>query len=249
MVQEANLWEGLAGGFGWLPIPQMSVVKTDVATAMQMMEDHGGPAPMLCCSDTPGFFERGISRVTNSWSQHAALFVGKRNGQMIRAKHPDLLKARELQGDNWQGHILPPVPASTNDFEVIESQALINTNTLPNFTGEGRQMVAFLRDWTDSEIDAVLYKAYSMYGAPYNLFDIAKYLFPLVPNPHFIKVCSTYVECAVSERDAYMTDWLRAGGVDPDQCSPGDVGRYFFSNTKYTPVLFRCNLREAKTKI
>src|SRR5512142_3170582 len=85
-----NFFQGVLGGLGVLSIPQAKVIQTDIEGALQMIEEHGGPAPFCCCSTQPGFYQRGISRVTNSMFQHSGLFVSKRFGQLIRMKHPDL---------------------------------------------------------------------------------------------------------------------------------------------------------------
>jgi hypothetical protein len=199
-------------------------------------------------------------RVTDSATGHAGLFVGKQRGQQIRVKHPDLLSYRQLPEDEWQGHILMPIPRNVLDYEIIESQALINTNTFSNAIKDGEQVIAFIRDFSDSQIDAILYAAYYMYGAPYDIFEIAKWIFPFIPNPNALKVCSSYVECALEgERpdvrrgndygDISVHDWLETNGYDPEKVSPGALGKYLFSNSLYTPIAFNCDIKEAKEKI
>lgn len=255
-----TLVEDVAAGFGWLPIKQLAYVETPNSRLLAQLEEHGGPIPYITCGRNPGFFQRGISYDSDSFAQHAGTYVGKKNGEAIRKLHPDLLKPRELPHDRWQGHILPPVPAAVNDHETIESQALINTDTMINAVRDGEQVVAFVRDWTVPQIDAILYALYFLYGAPYDVFEISKHVFPGFPNPRYLKVCSSYQETGLEGRDPNLEDgpmrgdvsmgpWLVQHGSSPEQCTPGHCGRYFFENSLYRPVAINCDLAEAREKV
>jgi hypothetical protein len=240
---------GISAGLGITPILKLRDVKTDVKSDLALLDDHGGPIPFITCSSTPGFYQKAICGVTHSFAQHSGIFIGKRFGDLMRIKHPDILKPHDLPGDEWQGKILPGCPEKAMDYEVIESQITINTNTMKNIVREGEQVIAFVRDWTDSEVDAILYSAYMRFGAPYDILEIGNYVWGWIPNPHFLKVCSTFVESAIEKGDSEIREWIISHNGDPEKCSPADVGKYFFSNILYKPVSFNCAIEEAKDKI
>jgi|GEM_PF-6669859 hypothetical protein len=262
-IINGNFLEDLAAGIGLLPIVQIPIVKTDNEKLLDELEEHGGPIPYLTCHNpNPGFYQRGISRHGRTWAQHAGIFVGERNAKLIRMKHPDLMMPRRIPGVTTEAGILPRVPAAVKENELIESQMQINLNTMRAAVGDGEQVVAFIRDWTYSQIDAILYAAYFLFGAPYDIFEIANYIWGWVPNPHALKACSTFTETALEGRDPNsdaenlpmrgdrdINAWLRLHNVDPDRCSPGDVGKYLFNAPAYRPVAFNCSLEDARAKI
>ena len=246
-VDVTDFAEDLAAGIGIIPVKQLKIVKTDVEGDLAGLDDHGGPIPFICRNSDGAFFQSGIERQTNSWAGHAGLFVGKRNAQIIRAKCPYLLQSRRVSGlftdHDW---VLPPVPAEARDYEVIESQITININDMREVVREGMQAVSFVRDWTDSQTGDILEAAYKMFGAPYDILEIAHDVFPWVPNPTQLKVCSSFTLSALAKGDPDLLDWMKAHNVDPEAASPADLGRYLFSNAAYQPVAFRCDLAEAR---
>jgi hypothetical protein len=255
-----SLWNGVGAMMGMLPVKTLKHVETDNEMLLEGLEKHGGPSPFICTSENSPAFQRGIKRITNSWAGHAGLHVGQARGKQIRIKHPDLLKPRKLPEDEWQGKILMPVPYSTNENEVIESQTLINTNILANIVRQGEQAVVFVREWTDPEIDAILYAAYYLYGAPYDIFEIGNWVLPFIPNSHVLRVCSDFVECALEGEDPTVKvalrkgdkdirQWLIVNKIDPDKVSPADLGRYLFTNKLYRPIAFNCDAVEALEKV
>lgn len=257
------IFESLAYSLGLLPIKQLHYVRTNNAALREQVRAHGTVSPYICASRKPGFFGRGISGRTKSWTQHSGLAVPREAAERVRRNHPDLLGSRILPGSvprsdgyNWP---LPAVSDCRHDVEVIESQATIAINDFSAVTRDSEQVILFLRDWTPEQEDAILYAAYYLYGAPYDVFEIAGHEFVFF-NPKKIYVCSSYVTHALRGRDPInpgtergdnrLSEWFRVQDIDISRCWPHHAGVYLLAAKLYHNVLaFNCFLDEAMAKI
>jgi len=243
----------LAAGLGLVKVPRVSYVETDTDRALRLIEEHGGPTPFICANRHGTFFQNGIGRQTNSWAGHAGIHVGEKFGRIIREKYPFLLKPRNLPGIIGPlKNALPPVPAEPKPYEVIESQATVALTSWPETIHRDIQAVAFLRKWTDQQIDDILYDAYYYYGAPYDVPEIARHTgFWFLPKFKQIAVCSSRAAVSISKGDDKIAPWMKVCAQRKciHEATPADLGRYLFNNENYTPVAFRCNLEEARAKI
>lgn len=252
-VNFADFFADLAAGLGLISVPRIAYIEADTTKALRLIERHGGPTPFICADSRGAFFQNGIGRQTNSWAGHAGIHVGEDFGNRMRKKHPELLKPRPAAGlFTDHDYTLPPVPAEAKSFEIIESQATVSLTSWPETIHDGIQAVAFLRDWTDSQIDRILYAAYRMYGAAYDVFEIARDCgFWMVPKLKLIHVCSSFTAVSLAQGNDEIEAWMKLHAAKKDvyEATPADLGRYLFSNKKYMPIFFRCDPMEARKKI
>jgi len=254
-VSFGDFFANLAAGLNLVKVPRLAYVTTEADLALELLGRHGGPIPFICANHKGAFFQNGIGRQTNSWAGHAGIYVGKKRGEAIRQRFPELLKTRDLPGliTPVKG-ALPAVPAKPKAYEVIESQATVALTSWPDTIHGDIQAVAFPRKltdkWTDEQISKILYDAYSLYGAPYDVFEIARHTgFWFLPKLKQINVCSSLVSVALSKGDPEIEPWFKARKLCVHEAPPAALGRYLFASDKYTPVVFRCNLEEARAKI
>ena len=249
-VDVLPLIEDVAAGLGIIPVKSLKLVATDIEASLAALNEHGGPIPFICDDSGKPFLQQGIRRQTNSWAGHAGIFVGKRNGDILRAKYPDLLQPRPLAGLITDHDLtLPPVPCPAQENETIEEHAEgVVLYDMRRVVAQGMQAVAFIPNFDDSQIGDILHEAYRLYGSPYDVLEIAHDALG-TPDPGQIFVCSSYTVNALAKGDDQIIPWMLAHGVDPQRATPGDLGHYLFGNTFYSPVVFSCNLDEAKAKV
>ena len=249
-VDVLPLIEDVAAGIGIIPVKSLKLVSTDIEAGLAALNEHGGPIPFVCDDSGSPFLQQGIRRQTNSWAGHAGIFVGKRNGDILRVKYPDLLQSRTLAGLMTDHDlILPPVPCPAQDNETIEEHVEgVVLYDMRRVVAQGMQAVAFVPNFDDSQIGDILHEAYRLYGSPYDVLEIAHDALG-TPDPSQIFVCSSFAVNALAKGDDQIIPWMLAHDIDPERATPADLGRYLFSSQIYTPVVFSCDLSEAKEKV
>ena len=237
---------------GLVPTHEIPVVATDDDAVYRAIEATGGFGFGVTRTVKPGApsFQRGIDGVTHSPWGHAVMLIGQEIGLRARAARPDLLKA--VPSPRWQntppGHPVPmvggirPVPLR---YEIVESQIKVSVADLTAAVGDGEQIIIFTNPaWTLEQKVAMACEAYSWVGEPYDVFEIARWVFPGVPNPAALKVCSSLVLAIIAAVDPDIKRWARMHGLDPELVAPRDIFAYGVDK-RFDAHCFRCDLDSA----
>ena len=116
---------------------------------------------------------------------------------------------------------------------------------LRNSLNSGTQTILFTNpNWTREQKIAMAVEAYSWVGEPYDIFEVAHWVWPLVPNPSALKDCSTLVRQIIAAGDPGITDWCRLHGLDPELVAPGHVFAYG-ADQNDVPYCFGCTYTDA----
>lgn len=248
---------------GIIPVKQLTEVITDNEKLIQLIEQNNGPVPYICTNNPAQFFNRGVMHFSNSWTSHNGIFIPSGWAKEVRKKYPNLLCKRPVHDTVTKIKLLPPVPSEVTGIETINSKATVAIENIKDITKRGEFVVAFLRDWTDTEAMAISYAAYWLYGSPYDIWEIAAHTFALPQLKQFF-VCSSLLTWVLAGQNPDMHDanpanidqgdkdirqWMHRNKIDFDFTTPADNGRYLFHNSKYMPVAFWCDENEARGKV
>lgn len=250
VVDVIDFLADLAAATGIIPVPGLAVVETKDADMLAQMNEHGGPIPFVCRAVGGLFFQNGIEQQTHSVWGHMGIFNGQKFGQIIRTKCPYLLKPRPWPGLITDHDImLPSVPANAKPNEVIQSSITVTLDDWNDSIHPGIQAVAFLRDWNDVQIAAILESSYQMYGAPYDVTEIIHDVWPMVPNPPSLNACSSFTVRHLAKGDDEIKPWFSTNKLDFDAATPSNGAKYLFQSNKYPiRLFFRCDAKEAIAK-
>lgn len=256
IFDERNTFYGVLGGLGLVPLKDIpwAVTDNDLLLDDLMQRIDLGEGPWILCTRRilrqAGFFQKSIQAVTDSIWQHNALLIGKYWGKRARMANPDLLDKRESPRwvrSSWQPKVMIggidkiPMP-----FECIESQMYVATKSLKKMIKPGDQVIAFTNPhWTDEQRLKIVLEAYSWYGEPYDVLEIARRIFPWVPNSKRQKVCSTQLATWVSAGDYTMHAWARRHGLNPEYLAPRDIFNYCVDTGAYGNTDINCSLEDA----
>ena len=262
-----SLVPDMLAGLGILQVPHLTTVdETDdqIAAKLALIAANNGPVFYVSTNDPAQFFNRSVMYHTKSWASHSGVIIPEGWAREVRLQYPNLLQRRTLDDVLTDIRILPPVPAEVKGMEVVESQATVAISDPAAVVKRGEFMVAFLRDWTDAQAMAITRAAYWLYGAPYDVWEIARKVGLPFPKFKQIFVCSSLTAWAAWGKnpdlreddpineprgDTQMRQWFIDRQIDPDEPTPADDARYWFSNGLFRLLAFRCNLAEAWAKI
>jgi len=223
-----NFILGILGGLGIIQ-KHLKFKKSQYADFVKGLP----PCSVVLTRDrTPGFFGGGIQAVTNSAWQHALLYIGKSYGDFIRAKFPHLQKKREIIV-NGNKLIIEPIPAHAIEHEIVESLLTVSVQSLDKYNDDDVQMEAWTRPLTQQEMELAVLRAYEMVGMPYDILEIGAHVFPFIPNPDKLKVCSSLVVHAYKPVERIVRK-----RVDPDRASPRDLRDYFVGSQAWSARRF-----------
>lgn len=261
------LFSDLIAAIGITGVKRLKKVKEtneSIQAKLQTIANNNGPVSYVSTNEPPQFFNRGVMHHTDSWSSHNGVFIPEGWAKEVRRMFPDLLAPRILRESVTRAITLPPVPSVVKGMEVIESKALVSISNPKDVVKEGEYVVAFLHDWTDKEAMAICHALYWMYGTPYDVMEIARKVLPFFPKFKQFFVCSSILTWGMAgqnpqedDQDPYNLDcgdkeirkWMTEKNIDFDETTPKDNGMYWFSNPKFTPLPFWCDINQAKEKI
>jgi hypothetical protein len=226
-----NLIKGLLGGAGVLQ-QNVPYKKTDFES---FAKDLTPGSVVLTRDRTPGFFGGGIQAVTGSPWQHALLYIGKSTGEMMRDEFPELCGPRHFI---FQGNKTPlfNLPQSVFMREALEASWKVSILTLDKYNSDDNQLLAYSRALTAQQLKQVLFRAYLLYGMPYDIQEIASHVLP-VANPaawNFpIKIITNageydaeFLTCASLVSYAYRPVEIISGEkVNTSNATPGGVAK------------------------
>jgi len=253
----------LLAASGLLSVPQLTEVVTDNDALLRLIEQNNGPVPYICTNNPAQFSNRGIMYHTKSWTSHNGIIIPEGWAREVRARYPRLMEKRPLRDTVTRAAWLPPVPREVKGAEAINSHATVVIQDVRDVVKRGEFVVAFLRDWTDSEALAIAYAAYWLYGSPYDIWEIGAHIFGWPQFKQFM-VCSSLLTWVLAGQNPDMRDddpanvdrgdkeiraWMREKRIDFDFTTPSDNGKYLFSNPKFRPLAFWCGLAEARAKV
>jgi hypothetical protein len=229
-----NFSRALLGGIGLIKY-DMPFKKTDFN---EFLKSLAQPCILLTHTRTKNFFGGGISAVTKSPWQHAAVYLGKSLGERARKLYPELMGKRKLY---FRNHVidLNPVPEKSCIHEIIESDMFIEFNPIEDYNSDNDQLVAWMKPMTPQEIDAILFRALLYHGMPYDVQEIASFI-SKIKNPEDgklvmengqeynigMKVCSTFVDAVFD--------------LPIEKPSPGDIDRYCKNTVGWSRAKFNC---------
>jgi hypothetical protein len=233
-----DTWRGIEMMTGIISTPELPVVETNNKVILDAIYASGGFGFAVSRTIKPGFmaFQRGIEGVTRSYWGHSKMIIGDDIGMEARKRNPDIVEAEVLLGK------VPKIPSR---LEVVESQALVAVTDLSDVMGNSEQMIVFVNPtWTREQKVQMALEAYSYVGRPYDIAEIAKWVLPGIPNPTFLKVCSSLVNQIIYAGDPTIDDWCRDHGLNPQQVAPRDTFA-FGSDKKFATYSFRCSYADA----
>ena len=196
------------------------------------------PCIILTKNRKHNFWSGGISAVTSSPWNHAAIYLGKTMSERARDIYPELLKKRVFINDNKKIE-LKKIPTKVCLREIIESDIFIKFDTLDKYNSNDDQLIAWMRPLTPQQIDSILFRSLLMHGMPYDVKEIASFISSF-KNPedgkivlengdeYFVgpKVCSSYVD--------YVFD------LPLTRPAPGDINKYCKKKSPWSSAKFNC---------
>lgn len=233
-----DFYRGLGCMAGIIPTheitPAFKVDDASIGNALAWLENSGGFGFAVTRYSKPPLFsyQRGIDGVTHSPWGHALMIIGENIGRAARLAKPSLLVP--VPSQRWKnvapGHPVPMIggiPRKPAKFEVVESKAFVSVTQLEESLNEGTQTIIFTNPaWTREQKIAMAVEAYSWIGEPYDIFEIAHWVMPLVPNPAALKACSTLALKIIAAGDPYIKQWCVLHGLDPELVAPRDIFAY-----------------------
>jgi len=241
-----DFWRGVGCMSGAIPTHEWPLSETDNEAILRAIEASGGFGFFVCRTPKPGLFgfQRAIDGVTRSGAGHAGLLIGGEIGMRARMTRPGLLikkpsprwKNSPTHPDNiaaghpwtWtaDGRPVPwveGIPATTQRFEIVESQVLVAINSLTASVDKGEQVIIFTNPkWSMKQKVAMACEAYSWVGEPYDPFEIGAWFLSWMINPSEIKACSTLVQKCISAGDQDINLWAKFHHLDPERVAPRD---------------------------
>jgi hypothetical protein len=210
----AKLINALLGAFGVIKREK----KFDTSHNEQFVQEIPAGAVILTGARHPNFIQGGIQGATDSYWQHAELYVGQTVGQMVRSMFPDLIKNLAI-------------PLEAQQHEIVTAQGEgIKVSTL-NLSDKDA-MTAFYRPLSTIELMKILHRIYSNVGKPYDVLEFVGDALPdamsdIVPNK------KDYFCCASLVADAYLpVEKIVRPKVDITRATPKNLYDYLF------PLLF-----------
>lgn len=246
------LARGLACMAGMVPTHELPISETNTEQALADVIREGGFGFFVCRTPRPGLwtFQRGIDGITKMPWGHAGLLIGGEVGVAARARKPSMImpkpSPRWPNRASWQPPIIVEgIPVNVLRHEIVESQGRVAINSLTAAVDKGEQIIIFTNpDWTMDQKIAMACEAYSWVGEPYDVFEIAKYCFPLVPNPNAMNVCSTLaLKCLAAGGDP-IKPWCSRHALDPEMIAPGHLFAYG-ADSHYDAHCIRCKYDDA----
>ena len=239
-IHADDTWRGIQMMLGTIKTPELPVVGTDNDVLLKALDTAGGFGIAVTRTVNPGFmaFQRGIEGMTRSYWGHAQFLIGEKVAAEARRRNPGMLRINR----GPLGELIPPTPSL---FEIVESQAMVAVSDFRSNIAKGEQAIAFVNpSWTFEQRVAMAICAYSWVGHLYDIFEIGKYVFPGLPNPHWLKVCSTLVAEIIAAADPSFDAWCVAHNIDPQMLPPRDIFA-FASDRGFVPYSFGCSYQDA----
>jgi hypothetical protein len=236
-IFDDDFYRGVGCMAGFIPTHEIPVVQTDNAAVLAAIDAAGGFGFAVTRLVKPGLFsfQRGIDGVTHSPWGHAVMLVGEAMGLAARVSNPGrvLLHKSERWVNTAPGYPdhLAGLPMNkwkaASRYETVESKALVEATDLRDSLNPSTQTIVFTNPaWTPQQKLAMAIEAYSWVGEPYDVFEVAHWVAPLVPNPAALKDCSTLVLACIAAGDPGIKDWCRLHGLDPELVAPGHIFAY-----------------------
>jgi hypothetical protein len=263
-----DFFRGIACMTGAVQCHELPDVKTDNNALMTSVERAGGFGFAVTRSVKPGLFsyQRGIDGVTRSCWGHTVVGIGEEVGYLARKSKPGLLIKKPSPRwnnspthpsnigrgmkitDTTDGNPVPWVEGikpEVKRLEIVESKIYVEVNSLSDKIEKGEQVIFFTNpNWTMDQKVAIACEAYSWVGEPYDIFEIANWVMPLVPNPAKLKACSTLALQCINAGDNSIKDWCKYHGLDPERVAPRDL--FAWGADKNLPNFsFRCQYADA----
>jgi hypothetical protein len=214
-----NIIRALLGGLGVIKKTKKFTTKNNY----EFLRKLSPASIVLTAARDPNFIQGGIQGATNSFWQHALLYVGKTAGTIVRQMYPKLLLNREIS-------------LEAKEHEIIEAQGEgIIISKLDKDLGDNTQMVAYIRPITTIELMKILFRMYSNIGKPYDFLEFIGDAFPGIPisNPDDLFVCSSAVA------DAWLpVERIAKTSVDVRRTTPADLNNYLSSKLKWNQTRY-----------
>lgn len=248
-VNSKRLFMDVLAGFGAFKLKEWEYVSTDDAGVLKEIGKRKGPWLAVTRNVKPGFYQKGIQYDTNSAAQHMHFGVGDTLGCLARVTNPG--KVFKHVSPRWKNPTIdhfcgldPRTNLLPSKFELVQSSALVEVKDLRDVIGKDEQVVVFtFPDLTDAERLAMAVEAYSLVGEPYDVFEIAKRFFFLIPNPKALKVCSTLTLGIWDAGNKQFKSWATSQGLDPESISPRDGLDFCLSpNTRAEAFCFHTDI-------
>ena len=233
-----DFYRGLGCMAGLVKTHEVKETKTDADVVRKWIDDNGGFGFAVSRTVKPGLFsyQRGIDGVTRSPWGHSIMMIGEDIGKAARLAKPSvLIPAPSTRWKNVKpGYPVPMVggiPVVPHKYECVESKALVAVTDIGYSMDAGEQMVIFINPaWTREQKIAMAVEAYGWVGEPYDIFEIAHWVMPLVPNPAALKACSTLVLQIINAGDPGIKQWCKLHDLDPELVAPRDIFAWGIDN-------------------
>lgn len=226
-----SFWRGWGAVLGLVPLHHVPVVETDANSVLDAIDKSGGFGFGVMRNINPPFYQKQIDGVTRSPWGHAVMLIGEKIGEAARREKPDLMDKKISH--RWNKSHNGPIPLIEgidlypNKFEIVESQMLVAVSDLTNAVQAGEQIVIFTNpNWTMEQKVNMALEAYSWVGEPYDVFEIAKYVIPIMFNPSKLKVCSSLVAKILTASGPAVRLWYARHGLNIEQTPPRDIFAY-----------------------
>lgn len=156
-----------------------------------------------------GFLRGGIKGTEDSVVQHTIIGVSEVMGNQMRDKYPFLLKNKKI-------------PTRALSMEILEEiQEGATVQSLGKYMYTDCQMLAFIFDFTQAEIETILLRAYSLIGDRYDWDESAKHVFDILPNSDKFKNCSSYAAFAFKPVRSIVKKGVKEGFELPSDIYKG----------------------------
>lgn len=213
----SKLIRALLGAFGIIKRTK----KFTTANNAAFMRSLEAGAVIITAAREANFVQGGIQGATDSFWQHALIYVGKTAGALVRQTFPYLL-------------LNPKIPKEAQINEIIEAQGEgVIVSTLDKNFGDSQQMIAYARPISTIELLKILHRAYAAVGRPYDFGEFVGDVLPdgmedMVPNNADLFVCSTLAIHAWLPIEIIVKS-----KVDPKRGTPKDINEYLEPDLKW----------------
>jgi hypothetical protein len=176
----------------------------------------------------PNFIQGGIQGATNSFWQHAIIYVGITAANMIRKMYPELLSN-------------PKIPKEAITHEIIEaSMDGIVVSSLDKYCTDKSQMCGYSREISTVELIKILHRAYSRVGLPYDVGEFAGDALPngmqdFIPNNKNLFCCASLAAYSWEP-----VERICKKEVDITRVVPGELNDYLEPNKNWSQTKYNC---------
>lgn len=207
-----EVFNGLLAALKLKKIKPLKYRKTDFNNFVKSLSPG---AIVLTRERKPSFLQRAVEGLTKSSWQHALIYIGDAHAKFIRQKHPEFFRLKE----NYQP------PDSVFENEIVEANdGGIKSNTLNLYFKKNVQMIAWNKILSQSELEKILRRAYSLLGSPYDLLEYYGHAFFALPDDREKYTCSSFV--------AYCH------GLPIKKATPAALNRYCMPRLKWQYIKY-----------